>query len=313
MSQPDFMREHLAAALELGSLGWQVFPLWGKTPAIPNPHPKGSLERKECHGECGRHGHGLYDGTTDPVIITYWWGFLTRGANIGARVPENGVVVDVDPQNGGHESLALLLLDPDNGPLPETLTTVSGRGTGGAHYFYRRPPGKLTASKLGPGIDLKYWPGGYTVHPPSCHPDSGKPYTYIDVPIVEPPQWLIDLIVEPEPVPAPPRSFSSFWSGSSIADDYSAVVSWRDVLEPHGWTCVDADPDSDGAIWLRPGANSACSATIRHGLLFVYSTETAFTATEPSNPKGYTKFRAYALLNHDGDMSAAAKTLRGMF
>jgi hypothetical protein len=311
MTAPDPMEQ---AAQELARYEWEVFPLWpqGKTPRIPTAHPEGDPLRGKCHGECGRYGHGLYDATTDPAVIAAWWAKYP-GANVGARVPENVVVVDVDPQNGGHESLALLLLDPDNGPLPQTYETISGRGTGGSHRFYRRPPGRLTASKLGRGIDLKYWPGGYTVHSPSIHPDSGKPYTCIDVPIVEPPQWLIDLIIEPEPPPQVPRPMSSFWAGSSIADDYSSAVSWVDILEPHGWRCTSSDPNSDGAVWLRPGAHSSCSATIRHGLLFVYSSETVFEATEPSNPKGYTKFRAYARLNHDGDMSAAARALREAF
>jgi hypothetical protein len=29
--------------------------------------------------------------------------------------------------------------------------------------------------------------------------------------------------------------------------------------------------------------------------------------TEPGKPRGYTKFRAYAVLNHQGDLSAAAR------
>jgi hypothetical protein len=54
-----------------------------------------------------------------------------------------------------------------------------------------------------------------------------------------------------------------------------------------------------------------CSATVRNGCLFVWSTSTVFDASEPGNPKGYTKFRAYAQLNHNGDMKAAARYLKG--
>ena len=74
--------------------------------------------------------------------------------------------------------------------------------------------------------------------------------------------------------------------------------------------CRDADPDADGARWLHPTHTSACSATIRHGCLFVYSSNTVFDVTETSDPNGYTKFRAFAVLDHDGDLSAAAKALR---
>ncbi len=41
-----------------------------------------------------------------------------------------------------------------------------------------------------------------------------------------------------------------------------------------------------------------------HDLLYVFSTSTAF-----ESEKGYTKFSAYALLNHQGDFSAAARAL----
>ena len=82
-------------------------------------------------------------------------------------------------------------------------------------------------------------------------------------------------------------------------------------MNPHGWRCRDADPDADGARWLHPRHTSACSATIRNGCLFVYSHNTVFDITEPGNPSGYTKFRAYALLNHEGDLSAAARAVTG--
>ena len=37
--------------------------------------------------------------------------------------------------------------------------------------------------------------------------------------------------------------------------------------------------------------------------------ETPFEVTESGNRHGYTKFRAHAVLNHRGDMSAAARAL----
>ena len=53
--------------------------------------------------------------------------------------------------------------------LPATLTTISGRGDGGRHLFFRRPPGKLTKTQLPAGLEYKDH-GGYvvlcTVHPP---------------------------------------------------------------------------------------------------------------------------------------------------
>jgi len=150
------------------------------------------------------------------------------------------------------------------------------------------------------------------VLPPSIHPDTGKPYIRIEAPVAAPPDWLIALL-RPEPAPPPrPRRSSSMFTGPSIADQFAAATSWTDILTPHSWTCLSADPDADGARWLHPTATSSCSATIRYGCLFVYSTNTPFNITESGDRHGYTKFRAFAVLDHGGDMSAAARALRGV-
>ena len=162
----------LAEALDYAAHGMAVFPGRGKIPAIPNPHPQGSRERQKCKGQCGNHGHGVLDATTDIAIITAWWTGRYAGANILGRVPVNVFVLDVDPRHRGLESLAAL--QHRHNPLPSTLTTISGRGDGGTHTFWRRPPGTLTAKHLGEGIDIKS-SSGYIVLPPSIHPTTGKP------------------------------------------------------------------------------------------------------------------------------------------
>lgn len=299
-------------AIERAVNHWKVFPLNGKLPAIPNPHPRGSRERQHCKGECGMHGHGVLDATDDISTVAHWWGDRYRGCNIGGRVPESMFVLDSDPRHGGDVTLAAL--EKEFGTLPETLTTVSGRGDGGCHLFYRRPPGKLSIKqikKFGDGVDLKT-SSGYVVLPPSVHPDTGKPYVALERPVATPPPWLVDLVLEKQKHEGRRPTVSRFRVprvGPSVADDFGATHSWADILEPYGWTCLDAEPDADGARWRHPHATSFCSATIRHSCLFVYSPNTPFDVTEPSNPFGYTKFRAYAVLNFDGDLSAAAKAL----
>jgi len=96
-----------------------------------------------------------------------------------------------------------------------------------------------------------------------------------------------------------------------VADDFSARTSWAEVLVPHGWRCLDADSDADGARWRHPTATSPVSATVRHGVLFCYSPTPGLPVTESGDPHGLTRFRAYALLEHGGDLSAAARALRG--
>jgi hypothetical protein len=298
-----------ASAVEAAANNWEVGPLCKRdrdTGKILHPYGKDPVGGRLTP-------HGVLDFTSDVDTVNKWW--LKTPWNIGVRVPKSMFVLDVDgpdrlPHPGkGLEALAAL--EDQYGPLPPTLTQITG--SGGLHLFFRRPPGNLSKSRLPAGLEYKDR-GGYVVLAPSRHPDTGERYVRCDHPVAAPPTWLVDLIVErPRDVaPRTPRSVSR-WSahGPSIADSYCESASWADVLEPHGWTLTGrgADPDADGARWLHPRATSACSATIKNGCLFVYSPNTPFDVTEASNPKGYTKFKAYAVLNHDGDMSTAARAL----
>jgi len=139
-------------ALGLASAGWAVLPLRGKIPVT---------------------AHGVKDASNDPDRVRSWWRAGTTH-NIGARVPAGIVVLDFDPQNGG--SVAALE-DAAGVRLPDTLTVHSGRGTGGQHRYYVRPPGELSSTRLPAGIDVKT-DRGYCVVPPSLHPLTGRPYRW---------------------------------------------------------------------------------------------------------------------------------------
>lgn len=327
MSLPNNTENMLTAALEYASHGWPVFPLNGKVPAIRRRHPAtiayattSCVEGlttfpnplRDCRGGCGHDGHGLHDATLDSSTVTRWWSNAHAGANIGGRVPSSMIVIDIDPRHGGHKTLAAL--EARYGALPATLTHYSGRGDGGKHFFFRRPSGHVSGRGLGSGIDLKT-DSGYVVLPPSLHPDSGQPYIRVDGSVAAPPQWLVS-VLHAKPCTAygsrrTKHTRTSPAPGGNIAATFCANTSWADILEPHGWQCLDFDPDDDGARWLHPDATSSCSATVRHGCLFVWSTNTPFEVTEPGLPHGYTKFRAHAALNHRGDMRAAVKTITG--
>lgn len=127
------------------------------------------------------------------------------------------------------------------------------------------------------------------------------------------PEWLAELLRPESPATnrTPNSSAHVHFDGPSLADEYSASTSWADILIPHGWTCLDSDPDADGARWRHPAATAPYSATIRHACLFVYSTNTDFEVTAAGDKHGVTRFKAYAVLNHGGDMSAAYQHLKG--
>ncbi len=310
-----------AHALEYAATGWEIFPLNGKTPLIRNPHPKGSIERDTCKGECGLDGHGVLDATDDTATIVLWW-TQSPNANIGGRVPAGLVVVDLDPRNDGCVEW-LNERQADYGPLPETLIAMSGRGDGGCHRYFQHPGGPLATKRptVPQGIDLKN-NGGYCVLPPSKHPDTGRAYEWVDLSVVpaEMPGWLVTLLRPAVPVIAtkrhddPMTDLEKFFAYSpqvgepdSIAEWYTTHHEWGDVLE--GWQQLDAA----GTCWRHPTATSPASATIRHDCLFVYSPNTPFTQTTPGDPHGYTRFRAYAVLNHGGDLSAAARAARALW
>jgi hypothetical protein len=272
-------------ATSYGRNGWKVLALRGKIPAIAG-------------------GRGVLDATDDHESIAAVWASYPW-ANIGAQVPPRLVAIDTDPRHDGERRLCELA--DEHGGLPATLTVHSGRGDGGRHRYYRRPAGEITAARLPEGVDLKT-SAGYCVMPPSIHPDSGQPYRF-DEPMLAPaptPWWLASLL-RPEPRPVRARPVQTY-DGDSIADWFSATRSWADVLQPEQWAPVDAE----GLHWRHPTATSAVSATVRHDLLFVYSTNTPFEPTEPGRPVGYTRFRAWALLVHSGDLSAAARAARAL-
>jgi Bifunctional DNA primase/polymerase, N-terminal len=303
------------AAVAYAAAGYEVFPLRGKLPHgnCPACEPRAPAYQPHPPTGCGHElCHGLYAATTDPTRVAAWWA-RWPAANVGARVPRGLFVLDVDPRAGGLDALARL--EAEHGALPPTRTSLSGRGDGGAHRWFVHPGGPLSVAALRRGgyrgVDLKTH-HGYVVLPPSRHPATGKPYTWAE-PVLdpaEPPAWLCRLLAPPPTPAAVRRSLPRPARGGSVADWFTARTSWAEVLGPHGWTSPDPHADADGARWRHPDASNPKSATVRHGLLFVYSAATPFEATEPGAPHGYTRFRAYALLEHGGDLSAAARALR---
>jgi hypothetical protein len=111
------------------------------------------------------------------------------------RVPtgeESGIVVlDVDPDAGGSESLAKL--EREDGPVP--MTAKARTGGGGIHLFFRYREGtqiRNSAGLLGPGLDVR-GEGGYVVVPPSR---TCGPYRWIDTSPLAEASWLIERLTE---------------------------------------------------------------------------------------------------------------------
>ena len=138
--------------------------------------------------------HGHKDATRDEKLIREYWSQYPN-ANIGIPTGLDFWVLDIDPRNGGEESLATLV--QRHGPLADTRRQTTGGG--GSQFLYQMPEQQKIGCHTGvwPGIDVKA-EGGYIVVPPSIHP-SGKPYawdtasnhTILDEPINPANTWLI--------------------------------------------------------------------------------------------------------------------------
>jgi hypothetical protein len=137
-----------------------------------------------------RKGH--WDATTDPRIIERWWQ-RWPSANVGVPTGEKSgvVVLDVDVDDGGLESLAKL--ERAGAPAPKTARARTGGG--GIHVFFRYPRGteiRNSAGLLGPGLDVR-GEGGYVIVPPSRTQSS---YQWVDRSPLAEASWLIEHLTE---------------------------------------------------------------------------------------------------------------------
>ena len=137
---------------------------------------------------------GVHDASNDFEQVTSWWKNDPL-ANIGVKTGAEMVVLDVDPRNGGHETLATLIAV--HGPLPHTIKAKTGGG--GEHFWFAVPDGK-TVKSPGPGIDIK-GRGGYVVAPPSLHP-SGARYEWEVAPWEADPAPIPGWLITPTPADA---------------------------------------------------------------------------------------------------------------
>jgi hypothetical protein len=204
---------------------------------------------------------------------------------------------------------------------------------GGIHWYYRvdgpaRRNTKL-ASRPDPSDPTKrqvLWEtrgeGGFSIVAPSSgstHP-TGRPWAVIsgtpaDIPTLTEAERdalyaLLSMFdrmparIEDERAPAPRPTDGTVRPG----DDFNDRASWDDIIGKHGWTKVQRI--GSGIGWRRPDKEGAgISATTGMApdadRLYVFSTSTVFDTETP-----YSKFGAYALLEHGGDHAAAARALR---
>lgn len=154
-------------ALAYARLGWAVLPVWsvdahGQCRCGRSNSEQGHKAGKHPQSQLVPHGH--QDATTDAERIRSWWS-TDPDAGIGVSLADSGLLaLDIDPQNGGAESLAAL--EAEHGVLHSDLTAVTQGG--GEHRIFNADPEMSYPGSLGKGLDLKH--NGYICVAPTLGP-----------------------------------------------------------------------------------------------------------------------------------------------
>ena len=149
-------------ALSYVQRGWSVIPVGGdKRPRIRSWKPY--QERLP----------------TEEEVREWYTHWPDAGVAIVTGRVSRLVVLDVDPRNGGIESLKQL---EDEGMLMLLASIASVRTqSGGMHYYFKYPEGRALKTRPGflPGLDLKS-DGGYCVAPPTTVPGTDRGWVWIE-------------------------------------------------------------------------------------------------------------------------------------
>ena len=294
--------------------GWAPLPL----PAGKKTSPPDGLT-----GQNGRWP------TVDEVQL---WTRTHAEGNIGLRVPDTVIGIDVDDYDGkgGGDTLAKLI--DELGELPPTwVSTSRGLGVSGIRV-YRIPAGVQFPGILGPGIDVIQHHHRYIVAAPSVHPDTSDRYKWYKPdgsrpgvpPIVGelpdlPSAWLERFRIKPTPAPeyvSPPR-LALAETDDSIAERINRDHNWHDVLSADGWTLTETK--SAETRWARPGKNRGTSGVLHEpdGPFNVFTTEKnlaclqqTWAANANETCWAHSMFGYLAATRHNGDRSACAREYR---
>lgn len=140
--------------------GYQLFPL---KPAQKVPRDTGWQRADYSFQDVGR--------------------WVQSGGNVGVRLRDTDLVLDVDPRNflPGDDPFARLCADVGEN-LSICPTVFTGRGDGGRHIYFAKLSAAKIVGKLDgyPGIDFRS-EGAFVVAPGSIHPETGKPYVLDDL------------------------------------------------------------------------------------------------------------------------------------
>lgn len=154
-------------ALAYAKLGWYVLPVWsvdsqGQCRCGRPNNEKGHKAGKHPQSDIVPHGH--QDATINPQVIKDWWA-TDPDAGIGISLSASGLLaLDIDPQNGGIETLHAL--EAEHGVLHSDCSALTQGG--GEHRLFKADASLTYPGTLGKGLDLKH--NGYICVAPTLGP-----------------------------------------------------------------------------------------------------------------------------------------------
>ena len=333
-TQPTDLR---AAARELHDAGLCVLPIKAdgtKKPAIPWLEHKVTRTTPEQHdswfgGERPRGIAVVYGQVSGGVELIEFEGLAIREGLLdevtevmdasGLGEPWAAVLggwVTESPSGGRHYRIRVDGGDvPGNTKLASRLAREDEYTEADRQRLREKPNARIVRVLIetrGEGGYGLVEPSSGTVHA------SGRPYIRVEggpgsIPVLDSETMsairdvcrMVDRLPQPEapktaPRPAPPRNDGSLRPG----DDFEARADWADIL---GGTFRQLHTRGSETYWgWADGVGGVKATTGRdeHDRLFVFATGSEFQSEVP-----YSKFGAYALLNHGGDHKAAAREL----
>ena len=192
-----------------GTRGWRIVPLnqrlaSGQCTCQPWRDQQ-NMGICPCPGKHPRIKDWITNASSEGPQIEKWWR-THPASNIGVVTGSGSglVVLDVDPRNGGDDSLRRAIFK--YGRLPDTVTSKTGVADRTTSFQSQRK----TASpsfELEEGLEVKA-EGSQVVLPPSTHP-SGKRYEWEpelspeEIDVAPAPSWLVQLATTRQPQLSP--------------------------------------------------------------------------------------------------------------
>lgn len=230
-------------ALAYAQRGWSVLPVWSVDEngqcrcGRPNTE-KGHNAGKHPHTALAPHGH--HDASADEAVIREWWA-TDPDAGIGVSLYDSGLLaLDIDPRNGGRESIEAL--EAEHGVLHSDCTATTQGG--GEHRLFTADPEMTYPTSLGNGLDLKHH--GYICVAPTLGPTGNYKWAAGRSPLSK---------SQPAQPSALPRLISSRARAPvnfSLTERGGAPVATAQTFDDLRSALKHVDPD-DYATWVNVG------------------------------------------------------------